>query len=134
MLWYKGDEGKEAGLVFGSAVGAGAYELHVQSGDREFLSLEMVEPRDGKVGLHIRYTAAILATDMEMVVCGAVEPFLAAAHFQFEDLAAFGKLIEIAVDRTQADFRQALARHDIELVCCRVGLRLPQFFQDDSAL
>ena len=83
---------------------------------------------------HILHPTTIYTADMIVILGIAIEPLLGASKLQFLYHAAFGQNPKITVNSAQADPRQSLAYHLVNLVGSRMGGDLFQLFDDNSSL
>jgi hypothetical protein len=72
--------------------------------------------------------------DMVMVFGDSVKPPQAATQFKLLDVSAFRKHFQVAINGSQADSRQALANHLIDLIGAGVRIHLAKFFQNYATL
>ena len=55
-------------------------------------------------------------------------------NVQLKNIVVLGQIVQIAVNRTQADARQAFAYDMVKLIRCRVSSQFAQFIQNNAPL
>jgi hypothetical protein len=89
---------------------------------------------DIKINRSINHSITTNTTEMVMVFRFPVKPFQFAARFEFLNIAIISKDFKVALYGPEADARQALANHGIDLIGAGMSIHLTKLLQDNSTL
>lgn len=128
----------DCALLFPGAFGAETNKFHMVPDNGKALFLGSIVSLCGQLGkdrhINILYTAAGQAAGMIVLGSIAVKTSLKASHVDFGNHPVFSHQLQITVNSTQADARQAFAHHIIDLARSGMACYLGQFFKDNLPL
>lgn len=84
--------------------------------------------------VHIKDTAALLASYVIMIAAKMVETIRSAGDFSFPDLASFTQSLQVPVHSRSADIRMFPGQRSIDFISRCMRLELMDCFENQSAL